>query len=115
MQPVEGGTTGAIRKNLGVEHPAKPPGWYSYSFRFTLQASAEVALSTERLEQGGVAALSHHWPDRRDRSRCGDRPGQRSVRPAGRRLARLHSAAYNASAGGHTVNVTVNGETLPGR
>ena len=54
----EGGSTGAIRKNLGVEHPAKPTGWYSYSFRFTLQASAEVALSTERLEQGGVAALS---------------------------------------------------------
>ena len=54
----EGGTTGAIRKNLGVEHPAKPTGWYSYSFRFTLQASAEVTLSTERLEQGGVAALS---------------------------------------------------------
>lgn len=50
----EGGTTGAIRKNLGVEHPAKPTGWYSYSFRFTLQASAEVDLSTERLEQGGV-------------------------------------------------------------
>ena len=54
----EGGATGAIRRNLGVEHPAKPTGWYSYSFRFTLQASAEVALSTERLEQGGVAALS---------------------------------------------------------
>mgnify|MGYP007076260369 FL=1 len=52
----EGGTTGAIRKNLGVEHPAKPTGWYSYSFRFTLQASAEVALSTERLEQG-IAVL----------------------------------------------------------
>jgi hypothetical protein len=77
----EGGSTGAIRKNLGVEHPAKPTGWYSYSFRFTLQASAEVALSTERLEQGGVAALSI-------------------------------TAAYNASAGGHTVNVTVNGETF---
>ena len=53
----EGGSTGAIRKNLGVEHPAKPTGWYSYSFRFTLQASAEVTLSTERLEQGGVAAI----------------------------------------------------------
>lgn len=77
----EGGSTGAIRKNLGVEHPARPTGWYSYSFRFTLQASAEVALSTERLEQGGVAALSI-------------------------------PAAYNASAGGHTVNVTVNGETF---
>ena len=75
----EGGSTGAIRKNLGVEHPAKPTGWYSYSFRFTLQASAEVALSTERLEQGGVAALS---------------------------------ITGNASAGGHTVNVTVNGETF---
>lgn len=42
----EGGSTGAIRKNPGVEHPARPTGWYSYSFRFTLQASAEVALST---------------------------------------------------------------------
>ena len=40
----EGGSTGAIRKNMGVEHPAKPTGWYSYSFRFTLQASAERPL-----------------------------------------------------------------------
>ena len=36
----EGGSTGALRKNLGLERPAKPTGWYRYSFRFTLQASA---------------------------------------------------------------------------
>ena len=41
----EGGSTGALRKNLGLERPAKPTGWYRYSFRFTLQASADIAFS----------------------------------------------------------------------
>ena len=53
----EGGSTGALRKNLGLERPAKPTGWYRYSFRFTLQASAEVELSAERVEQGGIVGL----------------------------------------------------------
>ena len=29
----EGGSNGAVRKNSGLEHPAKPTGWYSYSSR----------------------------------------------------------------------------------
>ena len=53
----EGGSTGALRKNLGLEKPAKPTGWYHYSFRFTLQASAEVELSAERVEQGGIVGV----------------------------------------------------------
>lgn len=108
----EGGTTGAIRKNLGVEHPAKPTGWYSYSFRFTLQASAEVELSAERVEQGGVVGLRI----------CGmagdtaptvetDLGTVQCVRAADGWRAYI-PAAYNASSGGHEVNVTVNGEVI---
>lgn len=53
----EGGSTGAVRRNLRLEKPAKPTGWYRYAFRFTLQASAEAELSAERVEQGGVVGL----------------------------------------------------------
>ena len=54
----EGGSTGAVRRNLRLEKPAKPTGWYRYAFRFTLQASAEAELSAERVEQGGVVVLA---------------------------------------------------------
>ena len=53
----EGGSTGALRKNLGLERPAKPTGWYRYSFRFTLQASADITFSAERVEQGGIVGV----------------------------------------------------------
>ena len=108
----EGGSTGQLRKNLGLERPAKPTGWYRYSFRFTLQASAEVALSTERLEQGGVAALSIT-------GLTGEAAPAVETDLGSVQCVRLGSGwrayipdAYNASAGGHTVNVTVNGETF---
>ena len=35
----EGGSTGQLRRNARLEKPARPTGWYYYSFRFTLQAS----------------------------------------------------------------------------
>ena len=108
----EGGSTGAIRRNLGVEHPAKPTGWYSYSFRFTLQASAEVALSTERLEQGGVAALSITGLTGETAPTVETDLGSVQCVRLGSGWRAYIPAAYNASAGGHTVNVTVNGETF---
>lgn len=108
----EGGSTGAIRKNLGVEHPAKPTGWYSYFFRFTLQASAEVALSTERLEQGGIAALSITGLTGETAPTVETDLGSVQCVRLGSGWRAYIPAAYNASAGGHTVNVTVNGETF---
>lgn len=54
----EGGSTGELRQDVRLEKPAKPIGWYNYSFRFTLQASAEVELSAERMEQGGTVAAA---------------------------------------------------------
>ena len=108
----EGGTTGAIRKNPGVEHPARPTGWYSFSFRFTLQASADIAFSAERVEQGGVAGLAvtgltgDHAPTVET-----DLGSVHCVRSADGWRAYI-PAAYNASAGGHEVAVTVNGETF---
>ena len=108
----EGGSTGALCQNPGLEKPAKPTGWYHYSFRFTLQASAEVELSAERVEQGGVVGLRI----------CGmagdtaptvetDLGTVQCVRTADGWRAYI-PAAYNASSGGHEVNVTVNGEVI---
>ena len=108
----EGGSTGALCQNPGLEKPAKPTGWYHYSFRFTLQASAEVELSAERVEQGGVVGLRI----------CGmtgdtaptvetDLGNVQCVRTADGWRAYI-PAAYNASSGGHEVNVTVNGEVI---
>ena len=108
----EGGSTGAIRKNPGVEHPAKPTGWYSYSFRFTLQASAEVELSAERVEQGGTVGvrISGMTGDAVPTIET-DLGSVQCVRAAEGWRAYI-PAAYNASSGGHEVNITVNGETI---
>ena len=108
----EGGSTGAVRKNLGLERPAKPTGWYRYAFRFTLQASAEVALSAERVEQGGTVGvrISGMTGDTAPTIET-DLGNVQCVRAAEGWRAYI-PAAYNASSGGHEVNITINGETL---
>ena len=108
----EGGNTGAIRRNAGLEHPAKPTGWYSYSFRFTLQASAEVTLSAERVDQGGVVALAVTGMTGDTAPTVETDLGSVSCVRLGSGWRAYLPAAYNASAGGHTITVTVNGETL---
>ncbi len=108
----EGGSTGQLRKNLGLERPAKPTGWYRYSFRFTLQASAEVELSAERVEQGCIVGLriSGMTGDAAPTVET-DLGNVQCVRAADGWRAYI-PAAYNASSGGHEVNITVNGETI---
>ena len=108
----EGGSTGQLRKNLGLERPAKPTGWYRYSFRFTLQASAEVELSAERVEQGGIVGvrISGMTGDTAPAVET-DLGSVQCVRAADGWRAYI-PAAYNASSGGHAVNIAVNGETL---
>ena len=108
----EGGSTGQLRRNLGLERPAKPTGWYRYSFRFTLQASAEVELSAERVEQGGTVGvrISGMTGDAVPTIET-DLGSVQCVRAAEGWRAYI-PAAYNASSGGHEVNITVNGETV---
>ena len=106
----EGGSNGSIRRNSGLEHPAKPTGWFRFSFRFTLQASAEVELSAERVEQGGVIGVAI-------RGMTGDAAptietdlgNVQCVRSTNGWRAYI-PAAYNASAGSHEIVITVNGE-----
>ena len=108
----EGGNTGAIRRNSRLEKPARPTGWYGFSFRFTLQASAEVELSAERVEQGGIVGLriSGMTGDAAPTVET-DLGNVQCVRAADGWRAYI-PAAYNASSGGHEVNITVNGETI---
>ena len=108
----EGGTNGSIHKNWGQEHPARPTGWYRFSFRFTLQASANIELSAERVEQGGIVgvAITGMAGDTAPtlETDLGSVSCTRS--PSGWRA--YIPAAYNASAGAHEIRITVNGETL---
>lgn len=103
---------GAILRNAGLERPSRASGCYQYSFRFTIQASAELELSSERIEQGGVAALEISGMVGSEKPQIETDLGSvQCVRsPAGWRC--YIPAAYNASAGGHEIAVTVNGETL---
>ena len=108
----EGGNNGAVRKNSGLEHPAKPSGWYSFSFRFTLQASANVELSAERVEQGGIVgvAITGMVGETAPTVETDLGSVQCTRNPSGWRA--YIPAAYNASAGAHDVTLTVNGEVL---
>ena len=108
----EGGSTGQLRRNPRLEKPAKPTGWYYYSFRFTLQASAGVELSADRVEQGGTVAAAFT-------GMVGDTAPAVETDLGSVQAVRLGSgwrayipAAYNASAGAHEVTFTVGGETV---
>lgn len=103
---------GAILRNSGLERPARAAGYYQYSFRFTIQASAELELSAQRIEQGGVATLEISGMVGSGTPTVETDLGSvQCVRsPAGWRC--YIPAAYNASAGSHDIAVTVNGETL---
>ena len=108
----EGGNNGSVRKNSGLEHPARPTGWYRFSFRFTLQASANVELSAERVEQGGIVgvAITGMVGDTAPVVET-DLGSIQCTRSASGWRAYL-PAAYNASAGAHEIIITVNGEAL---
>ena len=108
----EGGSTGQLRKNLGLERPAKPTGWYRYSFRFTLQASAEVELSAERMEQGGTVAAAFTGMVGETAPTVETDLGNVQAVRLGSGWRAYIPAAYNAAAGAHEVTFTVGGETV---
>ena len=108
----EGGSTGQLRKNLGLERPAKPTGWYRYSFRFTLQASAEVELSAERVEQGGTVAAAFTGMVGETAPTVETDLGNVQAVRLGSGWRAYIPAAYNAAAGAHEVTFTVGGETV---
>ena len=103
---------GALVRNAGLERPAQPTGYYRYAFRYTIQASAELELSAQRIEQGGIAALEiGGMVGSEEPAVTTDLGSVRCVRsPAGWRC--YIPAAYNASAGSHEITVAVGGETL---
>ena len=104
---------GAVVRNSGLERPARAAGYYRYAFRFTIEAAAELELSAQRIEQGGVAALEISGMVGSGTPAVETDLGSvQCVRsPAGWRC--YIPAAYNASAGSHDIAVTVNGQTLP--
>lgn len=117
----------SLHRNPGLERPARPVGCYQYTVRYTLQASAEITLSSETVEQGGIVGM-------RISGMVGsgtpvvqtDLGSVQCVRASAPDAAAVVvgsvqvgagwrcyiPAAYNASVGAHTITVEVNGETL---
>lgn len=108
----EGGSTGELRQDVRLEKPAKPIGWYNYSFRFTLQASAEVELSAERMEQGGTVAAAFTGMVGETAPTVETDLGKVQAVRLGSGWRAYIPAAYNAAAGAHEVTFTVGGETM---
>ena len=108
----EGGSTGELRRDVRLEKPAKPIGWYNYSFRFTLQASAEVELSAERMEQGGTVAAAFTGMVGETAPTVETDLGNVQAVRLGSGWHAYIPAAYNAAAGAHEVTFTVGGETV---
>ena len=108
----EGGSTGELRQDVRLEKPAKPIGWYYYSFRFTLQASAEVELSAERVEQGGTVAAAFTGMVGETAPTVETDLGNVQAVRLGSGWRAYIPAAYNAAAGAHEVTFTVGGETV---
>ena len=50
-------TAGRVAKNPRLESPARPSGWYSYTVRFSLQATPTVILSAAETVQGSVVGV----------------------------------------------------------
>jgi hypothetical protein len=99
----EGGSTGELRQDVRLEKPAKPIGWYYYSFRFTLQASAEVELSAERMEQGGTVAAAFTGMVGETAPTVETDLGNVQAVRLGSGWRAYIPAAYNAAAGAHEV------------
>ena len=108
----EGGSTGELRQDVRLEKPARPTGWYYYSFRFTLQASAEVELSAERMEQGGTVAAAFTGMVGETAPTVKTDLGNVQAVRLGSGWRAYIPAAYNAAAGAHEVTFTVGGETV---
>lgn len=105
----EGGTNGSLHRNQSGEHPAKATGRYSYTFRFAIEASANIELSAERVEQGGtVGVLVTGMTGGSAPTAETDLGAVQFVRCASGWRAYI-PAAYNAYSGGHDVTITVNG------
>ncbi len=96
--------------NSGVETPAQATGYYSYSFRFTLSATAILTLSADSATVGSVVALQidgileDNAPvittDLGDVSALAFGDGYRAYIPV----------AYNTASGEHLVSVTIGDE-----
>ncbi len=103
---------GGFYINSGIETPAQPTGYYSYSFRFTLAATAILTLSDDEVSVGEAVALQISGildgnvptisTDLGDVTPLAYGDGYRAYIPV----------AYNTSSGAHIVSVTVGDEVF---
>ncbi len=101
-----------IWHDMPDERPAKPQGWYQYSFRFTLNAAPQITLSKESAAQGSVVGvkLTGVLGSETPLGECD--LGSIWFCRSGSEWVGYLPVAYNAEAGMHTLTVTSGGTTL---
>ncbi len=103
---------GGFCQNSGVETPAQPTGYYSYSFRFTLNATAILTLSADSASVGSAVALQI------DGILNGNVPvvttdlGDVTALPYHGGYRVYIPITYNASSGAHAVTVQIGDEVF---
>ncbi len=98
--------------NSGVETPAQATGYYSYSFRFTLNATAILNLSAESAAVGSVVALQIDGVLGDNIPTITTDLGDVTALPFDGGYRAYLPITYNAAAGEHAVSVTVGDEVF---
>lgn len=104
---------GALVRDSGLETPARPVGWYSCRFRFTLSAAPSAALSAETVQQGGVLCITVTDVLGGSPPSADSDLGSVQFVSAGASSWRGYlGVAYNAESGAHKLTVTAGAATL---
>ncbi len=108
----DSGIIGGFCVNSGVETPAQATGYYSYSFRFTLAATAILTLSADSASVGSVVALQIDGIMGDDVPTISTDLGDITALPFDGGYRAYLPITYNTSSGAHTVTVTVGDEVV---
>ncbi len=106
----DSGIIGGFCTNSGIETPAEPTGYYSYSFRFTLSATAILTLSADSASVGTVVALQIDGIMGDDIPTISTDLGDITALPFDGGYRAYLPIAYNTSSGEHLITVTVGDE-----
>lgn len=103
---------GGFCTNAGVETPAQPTGYYTYSFRFTLAATAILTLSADSASVGSVVAMQIDGIMGSDVPTISTDLGSITALPYSGGYRAYLPIAYNTTSGEHIVQVTVGDEVF---
>ncbi len=103
---------GGFYINSGVETPAQPTGYYSYTFRFTLAATAILTLSSDSASVGSVVALQIDGMLGDNVPTVSTDLASVTALPFGSGYRVYLPVSYNTSSGAYPISVTIGDEVF---